>query len=835
MTTRNFNPRTIYENQREIRRAQPVNSSDKYPFNQGAFQDLDPSLIPDDALHEIKNYRCHKWGLLARGGSQRLHNVSLPPLPGRTGYSLTKSENVVTKTVGANFLPEDIGNYVVYDDGTHERIIDYISTSQVVVSANTPHSPSTNAYIRGQKNARLFHEKKRVHILHIDTRLFYCQSVVVDEWKEIHKSGIFPPPLSEESTLEPYDDYATLKNGGGLFKIDLDNFLYWKMNSEIPTVRITDVPQSPDKPYARNVIYTCGRLSGGITLPRDRYTKGVIIQQETGAVAVDSSGKDFGQVYTERPVGDGSTTFSRKICASLQPPYDTPTAWASIDDGSFKIAINGEMYEIFCDFTGVTSMGEIAQRIQNGLRDKSSYIEVEFIVDFFCITNTEEGGTLSHIYDGVSGTNIAPLMRGLEENGGDLQNLPYTMPVTYGNLELPVDPVTELYDAHLNIYSIYTTLNIGKGGKNPISGELNNSQLYVWQKDIPVAKAFLAYRLGYDVYAEEGTFENCDVGSKLRFMDGTEILIFAYIDSQHVVSYDSGTIVAQPAAIGGDSSLGKPIRVMNVTQQNDIITKVDGDSFNANDKGRIIFWPDGSESHVIEFIDSGHVRVKESANKTFTPCCIEPKTRKYTDFIRDEIKGDSPNLRSRISADYILQTRFFTPMPSGNIGKNTASLFTCAMQGGNLLYYCAADVNYRYQAGYYYAHKQREIFQDAIYSITECGDSLSIKCAKSTRAISINQFNSYIIEQAGIAILVLIGQKMVDEKIGIKHHGAVCVIERSLQLVITSEPAIRIFDGNQYGENLADGRIQKVLEGCEAAYAMAYSPIDGVHIWMQED
>jgi hypothetical protein len=824
------------EERRVITRAQPTDSGNKTPFPLGAFPDSDPSMLPIGAVHVIKDYRCHaQRGLVARGGSQLSHSNVMPSLPGRTGYSLTKSGTTVTKTVGTNFSASDVGNYVVYDDGYHERIQAYINVNQVTVAKSTVHAASTAAYIRGPKNARIFHEKKRIHILSIDTRLFYCSSTPVTGWTEIHKSGISAEPVAEESTLEAYDDYATLKNAGGLYKIDLVNFLYWRMNSAIPSVRVTDVAESTDKPYGRNILYSCGRLSGtGQT--RDRYTSGVEIQQETGTVEVDASGKDYGQVFTERPVGEGDTTYGRKCCAIIGASYDTPAEWEAVSDGQFTISIDGVSRNVKCTFTGVTSMSEVAERIQTGLRDSFENATCTWEADAtrFVIESPVEGGTVSHLSSGTGGTDIAEAMMGRSEDGGVIENPLYTAPVIYGNLEMPVDTSNDLYDSHLNFYSIYSTLTIGKNGKHPTSGEFNNDQLLVWQKDIVAAKAFMASVSGYDITITEGTLEKCDEGCMLRFQNGTEVLIYVFLTATTAVAYeDAGVINSQPAAIGGDYSLGKAIRVMTASQAGQTVTRTSGDTFSGNDVGRIIFWPDGYESHVIAYVDANTVTVNEDAVIASTGCCIEPKTRKYTDVIRDEPTVAYPNLRSRIQS-YSLQNRFFTPMPAGAIGKNTASLFTVAAPGDNIIYYCAADVNYRFQAGYHYASKQREIFQDVIHSITECQDTLSIKCSGSTRAVPINQFGSYVVDKAGTAIILLTGQKMVDEKIGVKHHGGVCVVDRGLQYVITSEPAFRSFDGNSYGENLADERIQKIIEGCQAAYAMAYSPIDGIHIWMLE-
>jgi hypothetical protein len=742
----------------------------------------------------------------------------------------------VTKTVGTNFSAADVGNWIVYDDGDHERISAYISTSQVTVETTTVRTASTAAFLHGPKNAKIFHKKKKIHILFIDSRLFYCTNVNIDSWTEIYKSGIEAAPESDVSRIRPYDDYAVLFNSGGMYKIDLVNFMYWRMNGAVPTVRITDVAQTLTKTYGRNYVYAVGRLTGA-SQTKDRYTTGIEIQQETGTVSVDASLKDYGSVFTSRPVGEGDTTYGRLTGGALSYPYNTSAGWKGIADGKFGITINGTEKQCSADFTTCTSMSDVAYQIQLGLRDYFPTATCEWVDDHFVIESPDEGGTVTYTTAGVGAyTDISTLMGtqdGLTPAAATSTPL-FTEPVTIGELELPIDSVTEYYDAQHDIYSVYSTLDIGPSGTDPVTGEGNNSQLLIWQADVPVAKAFVASLAAYTITATEGTFQKCDKGCKFRFLDGTEVTLDAYVSASSFTSTTTGTIASQPAAIGGDNALSKAIRVMTASQEGVTVTRTAGSVFSAADVGRPIFWPTGLKSNITAYVSANQVTVKESATIASTGCCIEPKTRKYTDVIREEVSGILPNLRTRITS-YSLQNRFFTPMPNCNMGEITANMLWGIVVGESIVYYCSTDVNYRYQAGYYYESKQREIFQDAIYEISEVSDSLSVKCNHSTRAIQINSFSSYKIDAAGTAIITVSGQSMVDERIGVKYFGGVLPIDRSKQLVITAEPAIRMFNGSGYGDNLADTRIQRILEGCQAAYAMSYDSVNGATIWLLEE
>jgi hypothetical protein len=834
MATKNFSPRSRYQDERLIYRAQPASSDDKKAFSDGAFPDSDPSMVPSRGVHVVKNYRVYPNRLLARGGCKRWSSTLLPSLPGRTGYSLTKSTTTVTKTVGTDFSADDVGNYVVYDDGSNERIEEYLSTTTVRVSTSTAHAASTSAYIRGPKNAMLYHKKKNLLVLFIDTRFFYSD-VLMTAWTQIYPAGINGAPVSSISRMRAFDDFAVLFNANGLYKIDLDEFCYWKMNSACPSVRITDVTDYEyngkyyySETYARRYVYSMGRLKGTASQTRDRYSSGVQIVQETGTVSVDASGKDFGIVYNPVRFGEGGTYYGKLTLATLTTPYDVPSGFSSISDGHFKIALNGTTYEVACDFTGIVSMAQAAERIETALRDYESTMLCEFVEDHLEITAPEENATVGTVAAPDAGTDISSAIGGA---GTDVSKS-YTERAIIGELEIPTDPITGAYDSHFDIYCIYSTLQVNEA--DPLTGELNNDELFVWQADIPVAKAFVASLADTTLTLSEGTFQACDQGSIVRFQDGTEVTIFGITSATEAQTVESDSISEQAAAIGGDESLDKAIRVMTASQSGTTVTRSAGDTFASTDVGRPIFWPDGSKSTIVSYTDANTVTVLESASISSTGACIEPKTRKYCDTIRDNVAGNLPNLRTRVKS-YALQNRFFLPMPDCDMGEITANMVWECSRGETIVYYCAADVNYRHQAGYYYASKQREIFQDAIFEISEISNTLSVKCGHSTRAIPINQFGTYEISAAGTAIIITSGQDMVDERLGVKTFSGVLPIDRSKQVVITSEPAIRLFDGSSYGENLMAGRIQKIVEGCQAAYCLSYDQINGVTIWFLEE
>lgn len=794
---------------------------------------MDGALIPSNGVHKLYNYRAKKSGLEARGGTKLWSETALPVLVGRTGYSLTKTGSTVTKTVGENFTSDDVGNYIVYDDGVHERISAFISTTQVTVDVTTVHAASTNAYVRGPINGPIvYHEKQGMYVLFIDRRLFYSDTIEIDAWTEIVKSGIFIDPMSAISDLRIFDSGMVLYNRYGIYRIDLDKLMYWRMNSAIPDNVLNTEVQGTDDVYCRRELYKMARLDGAGQNGK-RYDSGVTILQESGTVLPDTSDNDFAEIWTERPVGAGDTTYGVLYGGNLAAPYDTVAGWQTFTFGQFRITINGEENNIVADFTGVISMDQVASRIQTGLRDYYPNALCKYTgsggTGSFVLTSPDEGGSISVTSAGDGVTDIGSSIMSCQNLTGSADSVAYTEGVTISDLEIPIDEDTGLYDAHWNRYVLCSTLDVA----DPLSGSGNNSELYIWNADIPVAKAFTASQSGVVITSDEGIFVPGDTGSILRFQDPLvfEVLLKEYVDEHTFRTEYDTSIPKQSAAIGGDASLGKRIRVLTIQQSGTTVTRQSGDLFAATDEGRILFLSDGTELHVVSFTDTDKVEVLENATiGSNTAACIEPKTRKWYDTVRDDPYLTSPNLRSRIT-NYSLQNRFFTPLPNCNIGEVTANMLWAAVRQDSIIFYSPADTNYRHQAGYHYEQEQREFVQDAIVEISEVGDYLSIKCIHSTRALPLNTFTPIELTSAGTAIIKCAGNFMVDEHIGIKHYGGVCRIDRKQQIVITSEPGIRIFNGNDYGENLAVDRIVKELEKMKVGYACCYDPINGFTFW----
>lgn len=832
---RNFRPQSIYERQRAITRAQPSSTSVKNPFGAGAFPDLDETLVPENGVHSIENYVNFPGELKTRSGCQLWSSTPLPAKEGYTGFSWTKTGNVLTRTAGPIFTTALTGTWAVHDSGKNERIESYIDQNNVIVHSSDVVAASTAGYIRDNRNSRCFHKKLRIWVLLLGTKIYYSDTIRMESWTEVYKRGSFMDPADQVSQMGELDDYVILRNSNGWFKIDMTQFVYWQMNSAVPSERISDDLKTAERKYCRKVTYSCSYLSGKSEQDDDRFTAGVVKAQETGTTAPDSSGSDSGEIWTTRPVGDGTTYYQRIVGAALSGGYEDISGWSAITTVQFGFTADGVSYNIVADITGVLSLEQIAERIQIAMQSYWPDILFTFSAGSFICTNPVEGGTVGYSYAGGGATDIGTSIMGMDGGSGSISSVAYTAPLGITNLTMPINPDTGNYDTHLNTYTLYAGLDAGEEGVNPVTGEANNPERRVWIADVPAAKAMRIIKTGSLLVITDGVskFSAGDKESVIKLQNGVFCPISSVLTDTTAYTYNPYSVYPEQAgAIGGDTTPEKSIRVMSIQQSGQAVTRQSGDSFQANDVGKPLYLQGGAERHIIEYIDSDHVNVLEEATITSdAAACIEPKTRNWSDVVRDTPYGDAPNISSRMKVDYILSTRLHTPLPNCNIGEITSLFLFGAVAGEKKIYYCDISGTVRHCAGYHYEPEQRIILKDVVNEISEIADTLSIKCESSTRGIVLTSVNTIINETLGTSIAKVLADVSVDDEVGVKHFSAVRKINKNTQFVITSEPAIKLFNGHSYSDNYAFQRIQKVLNQMENQYSIEFTPSRGVTFW----
>jgi len=832
---RDFLPQTRDFNERGVTR--PQGDLPNAPsFVGGVFNDLPLTNIPTNGLFWAENYRVYKERIEARTGCKEWSTLTLPSLSGRTGYSVTKSGTTVTKTAGTDFSPEDIGNFIVYDDGKREKITSYTDPDTVVVEKSTAHAASTAAYITGPENGVKQHRKTKRVILHVGYKIYWANASL-DSWTEI--PGHIGRIGNSISKMIEHDDAMYIGNKEGIFKIDMSSepYVYWKINSAAPKNLITETAESSTNTFVYKYIVKLSRISTGSNL-RTRFgdynssgtkIKSVRILQESAPFEFDSDGKDYAKIVSSNRVGEAGTYFGRLTCSALSSPYDVPGGWDSITDGQFKITIDGTENNIECDFSGVTSMPQIAEIIQLALRGEypDSAVTCKYDTDHFVIESPLEGGTITVCSAGDS-NDISSAMGG---DAGTASNaVEYSTPISVGNIWVPRDKNIGYYSSHWTHYSIYRTLDFGDEGSNPYTGIGNNEEFFVWLGDIPIAKSFMASVAGNVISASDGVFQKCDEGCTFEFADGTTVVLSTYIDSKSMNITTTTTVASQAGAIGNG-------RVMQASQSGATVTRTAGAIFYESDVGKTLYWPNGLTTLITGYT-SANVVTGTSANVSSTGAIVDPTYRKYYDTTRDEYRKSDISikyLRARMSQSvYWLFDRFSQPLPDSEEIEIVDLFFFTAQRGQQIVNYCAMPEYKSYLIGSYNADTQYMSFDDKAQILSSLPGTLCIFCSNSTHVAPTNTYSVVEDKNTGTMSFSIETKYTKSHEIGAIDYGAIvkCNIEDKPYILLrNSDNAWRYFDGNTYSGDITKDRIKKKMAQLDVYSTAAYHPSKGYYIW----
>ncbi len=382
-----------------------------------------------------------------------------------------------------------------------------------------------------------------------------------------------------------------------------------------------------------------------------------------------------------------------------------------------------------------------------------------------------------------------------------------------GDFTCPTDSVTGKPHTHWTHYSVYRTLNIGQSGVDGITGSPNSTDLYIWVTDIPVVKPFTCSQSGTTATATVGSFSQADIGNTLEYADGRSTTITVLLRSNEVTVADSMTVSSQSAVIGNSSPL-------TGYQSGTTVSRTGGRTFAASDVGKTIFWADGRSCIITEWINISQVVVHKSQTVTSQAFTLDPVSRKFHDTYTD----DSVRI---FAGAWTLFSRLYDRLPSTNLGLVVPGFMFTAQTNGNKVYYSAMEKDFEYLTGYYHPLKQFIHIKGSIQSLQELPDKLIIYCKTSTHEVPLNNFQVEELSEVGVSITTIIGQNVVDPDIGVADAGSIRDTGHGEQHLVTSDYAIRRFDGQKYSDNIIADRIMDQTLKMQPAFASSYEEENG--------
>ena len=231
-------------------------------FEHGVIKDAPASDIPHTALADALNVFVFPTEIQGCTGSELYTLAEIPAIPGRTGYSASKSGNVLTCTL-AVFSESDIGNYWVWPTGLHDEIIEYISTTQVRVANTGDISTQIGCYLRGKNNGFGFHKQLRRWQFQFGQDFYHSTIELPTPTRALIVSRVIPN--NTQSGYDDFDDYMAIWfNSRGMFQVNQELVypLAYQINSPIPNIAIPPVAETDNSNFAYRIKYTAARIDG---------------------------------------------------------------------------------------------------------------------------------------------------------------------------------------------------------------------------------------------------------------------------------------------------------------------------------------------------------------------------------------------------------------------------------------------------------------------------------------------------------------------------------------------------------------------------------------------
>jgi hypothetical protein len=780
--------------------------------------------VPPDAVWESINVLLFGDGRKEARGGTRVLGLNMAALPDVRHYlDGTKVGNVITILPGFqnDFVAADVGRYYYWPtEDAYDLITEVLSTSSVRVDSTVARTRSATASwdpenevwvytgsgkVRGELNAATWDRVNKKHVILLGTKIYYADWDCTS-WTEVPLIGS-TAPADSKSILRQHGSDIYLWNSNGKYAIGmgLTTPVICRVNNSVTPITCALTGDAQDLIYCRRFIVTCAKMSGPSYFQNIR--EGNIVDFESAPAEINSSGKDYNEIFTTLPIGDG--TYSRSLLTGGALAL-TLSEWEAISDGQFGCTFDGVTNNIVVNFTGIATWDDFTERIQTALQyfwptmlcgkdGDHVVLEVPDTLDVFSVCSAGSGGT---DISGASHLNLVDAGVVSQVAGEPAVTLTFS-----GNA-----------NKEYTHYRIYATPDVGVNGINPANGAGNSYEDYAHVEDVPKCAAFIVSSTGNGVVtASAGTFKPYHTGGTLVIPGVGSLVDIAYVNATTVTYEGTFTFTSVPAAIGGTPFI--------FSQSSATMTGVQGSAIDDLAAGDVVFVSDGGILHIAAdgTNDDGAVTAVETATRVNAAGVKMPTgSWVFTDTLSDEI------LSSRLSK-YWLKNRFWQPLPNCNVGVEVDGFFISAVRGEKTIY--QTQLANPYLAGYYDPEFQVDIVQDAIQALREYNGILAAICTQSTVTWSTELTGTDSRPGIGSSVSFLTQKKVADERTGTASPWSIAAVSDGMDILFTNNYEVKVFDGKTYGPNLAEGKITKLMRQLQMVSAASYDPLGGYLMW----
>jgi hypothetical protein len=686
------------------------------------------------------------------------------------------------------------------------------------ILAFTP-PPSTNL------NGQIRHTKTGYYYVHVDTKLYYSPDQA-GTWTEIVRSGATALPDTVSNIRELGDSILVFATNG-IFRVDLALGHYWRTNVEPATNNITG---GNSLGHHRRYVHTMSRLrdadggpilwSNSTNYIQDRAD--LVIDQETGACALDDNDIDYKEVYTDREAGSKTTTYGTLVTWTV-------TATTGLTGSCFfNWTYTGTVYTIQYVVAATATLPDIAAAIQTAMRAKISdkaFCTYSLATTKFTIGVATPMATTDYLASpvAVSGwTDVSATLTGTLFTGATLVTAYYySQPSIIG-----YQPWSDW--KALTHYSFFGTKSLYKETNGIVTGSPSS---YAWMYDIPVMRA------GWG--SASITTLSCDSTNGMALQAGADV-------GQWVTFIDSSDSSAEQHQISNVAAFGKTVtylvsggfgntqcfvgakwgcRFDSTAGDATVATwletwKSTGAAAGAYTPSKAdqtvavgdpLFCSDGRVYYITAKTDNKHFKIDTTATLTnilagFTPkgSTETSKGNNISDYIDDSV------ISARIGT-LGLRSRFFTAMSDTDVGAVSNGFVVIGYD--NKIAYNNIGSDQQYIIGNCHPSYQVEALNGDVHAVTINQNIISVFTNYATYTTQTN-LDISVTDPNGAVVYTLPKPVLADMYIGTTARQHVCEYERDAVIVLCQDHGIRTWNGYQYSDNLILNKITKKLKAC---------------------
>lgn len=842
----NVYPNTRAEDERLVRRGQDA-------FALGEVKDIDSLDIPENSVAELINMRATATGLSGRPGSFLWSPLELPSAFDQTGSGITftRTGNTVTTDVDF-FLPEYVNYKLRATDNRAFFIDEYVDEKTIRVSGKdvTGSEDLSGVKMRGPINASY------VDSVTGDTYYLIGKTLVgrvrgTNVWSGYTVIGT-QQLYSSVSSFHKVGDFVVLNNQSGIYVLNQveDANVAIKINEPLPQYKINrrvdatgDESYTPD-PSAYNYAY-------GYTLLKDvynesRYSGQVFALSETpGKLQTVDDQDDLTITPVYKPDGKNSETttviFDRPISCRKYVKLDF-AAITSVDalkgfseeaeNPFITFSFNGIEKDVVFDFKSAETFRDIKDIFEDTLRSEIHF-NIRVVLSKYLLGSNVL--TSLNIYSENPEDSILAIDTGAKVG---YLNLIYNNPV-FGNFitasnDIPnvstikhLRPPSSINQA-ITSYTVYRSQDIYPSTLDipDLSDErIQNSPVLLGIiDDVPACKLFGAQIFGPTMNVYSGNITDKDIGNTFYYTSDFINIYSNTIGPKNETGYYTLGVVTSPSTINYCWFGVDTYRLVN--QTDNTMTVVSGDPFSALDVGKAIYFGNGSYDFIKSYNSvDGSVDVIRTATYANMPAGTDLTSRVYNDITSDADLIDAYIPR------YPYTMRFFQPMPNTNIASLYSGYLVSAVRDKNKIYYSEADELSR--IGYHHSTGQLNVsLEEGVKSITNTGGYFTVASVSDSYIINPEQGRSITNESTGAVFFSLPSPMLSSSGIGSTHQSKWSEGMNAGLVAVTSEPAVRFYDGVSYGPDLSDGYIRRAeLQKMDTMMIIGYDHNSGVFLW----